>query len=97
MDFSFFLRGARLNPLGMSATTGLLYQPRKMDDDDCGAVSGISDRGNRSTRRKPIPALLCPQIPHDLGSNPGRDVGKRATNRLRYGAAVEAGLHNCKI
>jgi hypothetical protein len=31
---------------------------------------------------------LCqPQIPHDLGSNPGRRGGKPATNRLSYGTA----------
>jgi hypothetical protein len=46
-------------------------------------------RGNRSTRRKPAPMPLCPpQIPHDLGSNPGRRGGKPATNRLSYGTAV---------
>jgi hypothetical protein len=51
------------------ATTGLLYQPRMMmdDDDECGAICGMSDRGNRSTRRKPAPLpLYPPQIPHDL-------------------------------
>jgi hypothetical protein len=33
-----------------------------IDGDQCGAVAG-----NRSTRRKPVPMLLCPlQIPHDL-------------------------------
>jgi hypothetical protein len=49
------------------ATTGLLYQPRMMDDDECGAVGGMIGRGNRSTRRKPAPGPLClPQIPHDL-------------------------------
>jgi hypothetical protein len=45
-------------------------------------------RGNRSTRRKPTPAPLCPpQIPTwpDLGSNPGRRCVKPATNRLSYG------------
>jgi hypothetical protein len=37
------------------------------DDDECGAVGGMSDSGNRSTRRKPAPFTLCPpQIPHDL-------------------------------
>jgi hypothetical protein len=47
---------------------GLLYQPRIIDDDECGAVGGISiGRGSRSTRRKPAPVPLCiPQIPHDL-------------------------------
>jgi hypothetical protein len=38
-----------------------------MTADDCGAISGIKIvRGNRSTRRKPAPAPLCPpQIPYD--------------------------------
>jgi hypothetical protein len=56
------LGGVRLSPLGTSATVGLLYQPR-MIDDDYGAVGGMRiGRGNRSTRRKPAPV---PQIPHD--------------------------------
>jgi hypothetical protein len=47
---------------------GLLYQPQTIDDDDCGAIGGMRvDRGNRSTRRKPVPVPHCPpQIPHDL-------------------------------
>jgi hypothetical protein len=72
MVFSFFfffisLGGVRLSPLGTSATVGLLYQPR-MIDDDYGAVGGMRiGRGNRSTQRKPAPVPLCPpQIPHDL-------------------------------
>jgi hypothetical protein len=68
--------GVRLSPLGTSATVGLLYQPR-MIYDDYGAVGGMKiGRGNRSTRRNPAPVSLCPpQIPHDLGSNPGRRGG----------------------
>jgi hypothetical protein len=60
-----------------------------VDDDDYGAVGGMRlGRGNRSTRRKPAPVPLCPpQIPHDLGSNPGRRGGKPATNRLSCGTA----------
>jgi hypothetical protein len=48
---------------------GLLYQLRMMtmDDDDCGTVGGMIDRGNRSIRRKHAPvALYPPQISHDL-------------------------------
>jgi hypothetical protein len=58
----------RLSTLGSAATTGLLYQPKMMDDGDCGAVGGMKiGRGNRSTRREPAPAPLCPpQIPHEL-------------------------------
>jgi hypothetical protein len=39
-----------------------------IDEGGCGAIGGIKiGRGNRSTRRKPAPAPLCPpQIPHDL-------------------------------
>jgi hypothetical protein len=44
------------------ATTGRLM----MDDDECGAVSGMLGRGNRSTRKKHAPVPLCPpKLPHD--------------------------------
>jgi hypothetical protein len=57
----------RLGPFDTAATTGLLYQPQMIGDGDCGAIGGMRiDKGNRSTRRKPAPAPLCPpQIPHD--------------------------------
>jgi hypothetical protein len=56
--FLVSLGGVRLGPLGTSATVGLLYQPR-MIDDDYGAVGGMSiGRGNRRTRRKPAPVPL---------------------------------------
>jgi hypothetical protein len=56
------------SPLGTSATVGLLYQPRMIDDDGYGAVGGMRiGRGNRNTPRKPAPVPLCPpQISHDL-------------------------------
>jgi hypothetical protein len=67
----------------------LLHQPQTIDD-ECGAVGGMrTDRGNRSTRRKLAPTLLCPpQIPYDLTSDRTRAgaVGNR-TNSLSYGAA----------
>jgi hypothetical protein len=65
------LGGVRLSPLGTSANVVLLYQLRMIDNDDYGAVGGMRiGRGNRSTRRKPAPVLLCPpQIPHDLTSD----------------------------
>jgi hypothetical protein len=45
----------------------LLYQPRMIDYDECGAVGMRIGRGNRSTQRKPAPVPLCPpQIPHNL-------------------------------
>jgi hypothetical protein len=38
---------------------GILYQPRKMDDDDeCGAVGGMIGSRNPSTSRKPVPVPL---------------------------------------
>jgi hypothetical protein len=53
--------------LGTAAITGLLYQPQMIDDGDWGEIGGMKiGRRNRSTRRKPAPASLCPpQIPHD--------------------------------
>jgi hypothetical protein len=58
----------RPSPLGTSPLTGLLYQPRMIDDGDCGATGGMkTGRGNRSTRRKTAPVPLCPpQISYDL-------------------------------
>jgi hypothetical protein len=53
--------------LGFTATTGLLDQPQMIGDGDCGEIGGMKiGRGNRSARRKPAPAPLCPpQIPLD--------------------------------
>jgi hypothetical protein len=53
--------------LGTAATTGLLYKPRRIGEGDCGEIGGMKIvRGNRTTRRKPAPAPLCPpQIPRD--------------------------------
>jgi hypothetical protein len=53
-------------------------------DGDCGSIVGMKiGRGNRSTRRKPAPAPLCPtQAPYDQT----RDRTRAAeTNRLSYG------------
>jgi hypothetical protein len=48
-------------------TTGLLYQPRTMDDGECKAISGILGRGNGNTRRKhALVTISPPQIPYDL-------------------------------
>jgi hypothetical protein len=62
------ISGVRLSPLGTATTNGLLHEPQMIDDGDCGAIGGIMiGKGNRSTRRKPAPAQLCPpQIPHNL-------------------------------
>jgi hypothetical protein len=47
--------------LGTAAITGLLYQPQMIGDGDSGENGGMKiGRGDRSTRRKPAPAPLCP-------------------------------------
>jgi hypothetical protein len=56
-------------PLDTSATVWLTVPAPDDDDDDeeCGAVSAVSGRGSRSTRRDSAAVPLCPpQIPHDL-------------------------------
>jgi hypothetical protein len=81
---------------------GPLYQLRMMDDGECGAVGGMSGRGNRSTRRKPAPVLLCPpQIPLDLIRARTQDamVGSRqltawATAWLRRHISMEQWWNN---
>jgi hypothetical protein len=60
-----------------------------MIDDERGAVGGMRiGRRNRSTPKKTCP----PQIPPDLGSNPGHRGGKPATNRLSYGTTYSVHL-----
>jgi hypothetical protein len=64
---SFFFFNLCSGTFGTAATTGLLYQTRMIGDGDCGEIGGMKiGTVNRSTRRKPAPAPLCPpQIPHD--------------------------------
>jgi hypothetical protein len=55
---------SKLGPLGTSA----IYWPIVPAPGDCedGEFGGMNSSGNRSTRRKPTPAPLCPpQIPLD--------------------------------
>jgi hypothetical protein len=57
-------------------------------DYDNGEIGGMIGRGNRSTRRKPAPVLLCPpQIPHTARTrNRAAAVGsQRLTAELRHG------------
>jgi hypothetical protein len=65
--FVFFFFNLCVGALGTAATIGLLYHPRMTGEGDCGEIGGMKfGKGNRSTRRKPAPAPLCPpQIPHD--------------------------------
>jgi hypothetical protein len=57
--------GVEMGPLGTSATEWPIV-PAQNDYDD-GEIGGMKiGRGNRSTRRKSVPAPLCPpQIPLD--------------------------------
>jgi hypothetical protein len=56
-----------------------------------GPIRGMKiGKENRSTRRKPTPAPLCPPQNPTLQTRsrtPDRNGGKPATNRLSYGAA----------
>jgi hypothetical protein len=70
--------------------SGLLYQPR-MIDDECGNRSNENWQGKPKYSEKTCPsATLSTTNPTwlDLGSNPGRRSDKPATNRLRYGTAT---------
>jgi hypothetical protein len=59
--FVYYYWWGRTKSLGTAATSGLLYKPQMIYVDDCGAIGGMKiGRGNRSTRRKPAPAPLCP-------------------------------------
>jgi hypothetical protein len=54
-------------PAALYPQVSSFIQPRMIGDGDCGEIGGLKiSRGNRSTRKKPAPAPLCPQqIPHD--------------------------------
>jgi hypothetical protein len=55
--------GVQLGPLCTAATNRPIV-PAPGDYED-GEIGGMIGRGNRSTRRKPAPVLLCPpQTPH---------------------------------
>jgi hypothetical protein len=87
---------SRLGPLGTSATEWpLVPAPDDYDDREFGGMK--IGKENRSTRRKPAPAPLCPpQIPLD----PCRRCGKPATNRLSYGAAfmeIDSGIQTLLV
>jgi hypothetical protein len=76
-----------LRPLGTSATIWPIVPAPDNNDDGCGAVGGMSGRGNRSTRRKPAPVPLCPpQIPHEL--NLARTRATKVGSQRLSGRAV---------
>jgi hypothetical protein len=61
MFIIIIISGVRLSLLVLRS------QPQMIGDGNCGEIGGMKiGRGNRSTRRKPVPAPLCPpQILHD--------------------------------
>jgi hypothetical protein len=64
--------GIQLDPLGTTATNRPTSpSPGEYEDGKIGGM--MIGKGNRSTRRKPVPVRLCPpQIPH---APPGREPG----------------------
>jgi hypothetical protein len=60
--------GVQLGPPGTAATNSSIM-PARGDYDD-GEIGGMMiGKGNRSTRRKPAPVLLCPpQTPYAAGT-----------------------------
>jgi hypothetical protein len=70
-----------LGQLGTAATNRLIV-PAPGDYDD-GEIGGMIGKGNRSTRRKPVPVPLCPpQTSHACpDANPGRRGGKPVNER----------------
>jgi hypothetical protein len=76
-------------PLDTAAT----YWPivLALGDYDNGEIGGMIGRGNRSTRRKPAPVLLCPpQTPHAAHTPTWATVGsQRLTAELRHGPASQ--------
>jgi hypothetical protein len=71
---------------------GVLYQPRMIDANKCGAVGGMRiGRGNLTARRKPAPVPLCPpQIPYELIWDRTRTAAvgsRRLTAELWHGNA----------
>jgi hypothetical protein len=80
--------GVQQGPLGTSAIYWpIVPAPGDYDDGEFGGMK--IGRGNRSTRRKPAPAPLCPPTWPDSYANPDRRCGKPATNSLSYGAVSE--------
>jgi hypothetical protein len=71
--------GVQLGPIGTVATNRPIV-PAPGDYVD-GEIGGMIGRGNRSTRRKPAPVLLCPpQTPHALPGCEPRPLQWEASN-----------------
>jgi hypothetical protein len=69
-----------------------------MDDDECGAVDGMSGKGNVKYLEQTCPSATLsttnPTWP-DLGFNVGHRDGKPVTNCLRYGLGnISLNIHH---
>jgi hypothetical protein len=88
------------NPLLLRPLIGLLYQARMLLL--MMIVEQLSEwmiaRRDRSSRRKPAPVPFCITNPTwiEMGSNPGLQDGKPATNLLSYGTANLMVLYHYK-
>jgi hypothetical protein len=83
----------RLSPLGTAATTDLLYQPRMIDDDLCGAMVEWRLAGETEVLGGNLPRATLSTINPtwaDQGSNPDPRSGKPATRCLSYGTAMHS-------
>jgi hypothetical protein len=61
--------------------------------DDCGALGGMIDKGNRYTLREPCPRVALSTTDPKLlesGSKPDRFGGKLLNNSLSYGTVHSA-------
>jgi hypothetical protein len=76
--------GVEPSPLLLRPFTSLLYQPRMIDGDDCGAISGMNEwQGKPKYSEETCPSAALSTTDHtclDPGSNPGCRGGKPATN-----------------
>jgi hypothetical protein len=80
---------SKLRQLSTSATSGLLYLPQVIVRMENLVEWRLVGKPKYSEKIRPIATLSTTNPTCDLGSNPGRCGGQPATNRLRYGAAME--------
>jgi hypothetical protein len=86
-EYMAFFLGVQLGPLGISATNRPIV-PDPGDYDD-GKIGGMIGRGNRSTRRKPVPVPLWLRhgpiydLQHEIITWKGC-AKKRSLPKLRY-------------
>jgi hypothetical protein len=57
MGIFFYYWWGGTKSIGTAATSGLLYKPQMIDEDDCEAIGGMKiGRGNRSYSEKTCPS-----------------------------------------